>query len=113
EAARRGLHVSLAAAAHQEPHGRADAARLDEAEPERSGCGDRELRLQLAAHVGGGAELGAQLVDRACEAVPLGAQLFADPLVALNGGHSSAPPSSAWLPRSPAPEPAASPSRPP
>src|SRR5204862_7544087 len=85
------------------------AAALQEAEGESGAGGDRELRLQLLAHVRRLADLVAKLVDGGRQAFPFGAQLAPDLLV-VSGGHSSGPRWSALPPRSRPRAPAAFPS---
>src|SRR5690348_4726746 len=105
------LDVALATAAHHEPHRRADAAGPEKAEPERARGDERQLRAQLAGDVRGPADRAAQVADRIRQCSALRPQLLAQLRVGLTG-HSSAPRSSASLPRSPAPAPAAFPSTP-
>src|SRR5690242_20823257 len=111
EAAERRLLVALASAPCEVAHRRTDTARLQEAECECAARHDGQLGAELRADVGCGADLVAELVDRLGEALALFTELAADLLFArFSGGHSSAPPSSASLLRSPGPARAARPS---
>ena len=76
---------------------------VPERDAERPGCDDRELRAQLAGHVGDVSEPLAEILDRVRELVSLRLDLAADGLgrapVQASGCHwTSAPPRSAWLP---------------
>src|SRR5205814_721903 len=113
EAADRRRRVALAAAAHQQRHRRADAAGGDEADAESVRRGRGQLCAQLRADVRRLPELGPQRIDRFGQKGPLLAHLAPQLLLTrFSGRHSSTPPSSAVLPRSPARAPAVWPSGP-
>ncbi len=78
EAAETGLRSALPAAAHEQSHGRADAAREDEPDAEGTRRDDRQLRAQLGADVGRLVDLRAKRVDGAGQLVALALDLQAD-----------------------------------
>src|SRR5919204_2101038 len=101
EAAHLGLRLAFATAAEDQARGCADAACEQEADAERAGRGDRQVRAQLRADVRRLADAFAQLLGCTGELLSLGLDVAADvrDRARVATGHRSSTPRSSASPR--------------